>query len=191
MKRPAVHHALVAALNCVRHLWRKLRYAIRFAGQPIAIDPSALISRRSVIRVKDGGSIRIGRNCAIHDFAMIMTYGGHITIGDDCSLNPFAIVYGHGGVRIGSGVRIAAHTVIIPANHKTGDDGMPMHLAGIAGRGITIADHVWLGSGCRILDGVRIGTNAVVGAGSVVTRSVADHATVAGVPARPIRRREQ
>jgi acetyltransferase-like isoleucine patch superfamily enzyme len=119
---------------------------------------------------------------------MILTYGGDVLIGDDCSLNPFAIVYGAGGVRIGNGVRIAAHTVIIPANHRSGSDDVPLHMAGIVAQGITIADHVWLGSGCRILDGVRIGTNAVVGAGSVVTRSVADNVTVVGVPARPIRR---
>jgi acetyltransferase-like isoleucine patch superfamily enzyme len=177
-------------VTSLRQLWRRLRYAVAFAGQSVTIDSSTQISRRSVIRVKDGGSIRIGRNCAIHDFAMIMTYGGDITIGDDCSLNPFAIVYGHGGVRIGTGVRIAAHTVIIPANHNLGDDRVPMRLAGIAARGIAIGDHVWLGAGCRILDGVHIGTNAVVGAGSVVTRSVADHTTVAGVPARPIGQRQ-
>jgi acetyltransferase-like isoleucine patch superfamily enzyme len=186
--RSVLRSVLVMAFKRARYAWRRLRYAISYAGQPISIDPSSSVSRRSVIRVTDGGSIRIGRNCTVHDFAMILTYGGDVLIGDDCSLNPFAIVYGAGGVRIGNGVRIAAHTVIIPANHRSGSDDVPLHMAGIVAQGITIADHVWLGSGCRILDGVRIGTNAVVGAGSVVTRSVADNVTVVGVPARPIRR---
>jgi acetyltransferase-like isoleucine patch superfamily enzyme len=188
VRRSALRRLLIAAFKRARYTWCKLRYAISYAGQPISIDPSSSVSRRSVIRVTDGGSIRIGRNCTVHDFAMILTYGGDVLIGDDCSLNPFAIVYGAGGVRIGNGVRIAAHTVIIPANHRSGSDDVPLHMAGIVAQGITIADHVWLGSGCRILDGVRIGRNAVVGAGSVVTRSVADNATVVGVPARPIRR---
>lgn len=169
--------------------FRRLRFAIRFLGQPVRIHPSSWISSRSVIRVCGGGSITIGRNCEIHPFAMLMTYGGDIRIGDDCSVNPLSIVYGHGGVRIGNGVRIAAHTVIIPANHTPASCGQPVHLAPMTARGIDIADNVWIGAGARILDGVSIGANAAVGAGSVVTKSVPPSATVAGVPAQVIRQR--
>lgn len=118
-----------------------------------------------------------------------MTYGGDIRIGDNCSVNPFSVVYGHGGVRIGNGVRIAAQTVIIPANHTPANDNQPVHRAPITARGIDIEDNVWIGAGARILDGVRIGRNAAVGAGSVVTKSVVANATVAGVPAHVIRQR--
>lgn len=126
----------------------------------------------------------MGHDCEVHDFAMILTYGGHITIGDHCSVNPFTILYGHGGLRIGSGVRIAAHTVIIPANHVSGDDEQPLYLRGVVAQGIEIGDYAWIGAGCRILDGVRIGRHAVIGAGSVVTSSIPDNATAVGVPAR-------
>jgi acetyltransferase-like isoleucine patch superfamily enzyme len=120
---------------------------------------------------------------------MILTYGGDIAIGDDCSLNPFAIIYGHGGVRIADGVRIAAHTVIIPANHNVADDVTPLHKSGTSAEGIDIGANVWIGSGARILDGVHIGRRAIVGAGSVVTKAVPEGATVVGVPARVIRQR--
>lgn len=125
----------------------------------------------------------------VHDYAMILTHGGDITIGGHCSLNPFVIVYGHGGVRIGDGVRIAAHTIIVPGNHNATVDGEPLYQSGTSLKGIDIGDHVWLGAGSRILDGVSIGRNAIVGAGSVVTKSVPDNATVGGVPARMIRQR--
>lgn len=120
---------------------------------------------------------------------MLMTYGGDIRIGDNCSVNPFAVVYGHGGVRIGNGVRIATHVVIIPANHTPSSGKQPIRQAPVTARGIDVEDDVWIGAGARILDGVRIGRNAVIGAGSVVTRSVPADATVAGVPARVIRQR--
>ena len=120
---------------------------------------------------------------------MILTYGGDISIGDNCSLNPFAIVYGHGGVRIGNGVRIAAHTVIVPAEHNVSAEGKALFESGISAHGIEIGDNVWLGSGVVILDGVHIGRSSIVGAGSVVTKSVPDNTTVAGVPAREISRR--
>jgi len=136
--------------------------------------------------VNGGGSITIGRHCEIHDYAMILTYGGHIRIGDHSSVNPFSIVYGHGGTVIGSGVRIAAHTMIIPANHVRGTEDRPLYVAGYTAQGIKIGDHVWIGGGCRILDGVEIGRHAVIGAGSVVTRSVPDHALAVGVPARVV-----
>lgn len=174
-------------LSTIRRVCRRLWWAIRFAGQPIRIDSTSLISNRSVIRASGGGSITIGSHCEIHDYAMILSYGGDIVIGDHCSVNPFTIVYGQGGTRIGNGVRIAAHTVIIPANHVRGTDQRPLHQAGLTTRGIDIGDHVWIGAGCRILDGVTIGRHAIVGAGSVVTRSIPGHATAVGVPARVVK----
>ena len=117
---------------------------------------------------------------------MILTYGGNVVLGDDCSANPFTIIYGHGGVRIGNGVRIAAHSVIVPGNHNVPVGGQSLRESGTTARGITIGNDVWIGAGARILDGVQIGSNAVIGAGSVVTRSVPARVTVAGVPARVI-----
>ena len=168
---------------------RRVRFFVRFRGSPIRIDPTSWISTRCIIKVQGGGSITIGRNCIVHDFAMILTHGGEIHIGDNCSLNPFSIIYGHGGVRIGNGVRIAAHTVIVPANHEPASEGRPLSRSGVTAVGIEIGDDVWLGAGVRILDGVKIGRNAVVGAGSVVTKAVAENSTVVGSPARLIRQR--
>jgi acetyltransferase-like isoleucine patch superfamily enzyme len=171
-------------------LWRRATLAVRFRGDAISIDPSSWVAARSVIKVCGGGTIRIGRNCEIHPLSMILTYGGNIEIGDNCSLNPFAIVYGHGGVRIGNSVRIAAHTVIIPANHNRPSDDIPLDSSGMTCRGIIIDDNVWLGVGCRVLDGVHLSRNVIVGAGSVVSRSMPANATVAGVPARIIKARD-
>ncbi|MCH5330753.1 MAG: galactoside O-acetyltransferase, partial [Alistipes sp.] len=46
----------------------------------------------------------------------------------------------------------------------------------------------WIGAGSTILPGVTVGENAVVGAGSVVTKDVEDNTVVAGNPARLIKR---
>jgi acetyltransferase-like isoleucine patch superfamily enzyme len=163
-----------------------VQYAVRFAGRDIQVDPTAFVSRRAIIRVIDGGSVRIGAKCEIHDYAMILTYGGDIVLGEESSLNPFSIIYGHGGTIVGRGVRIAAHSIIVPANHMRGDDENPGLRRGVTATGIAIGDYTWIGSGCKILDGVTIGRHVVVGAGSVVTRSVPDNTTVVGVPAKPV-----
>jgi acetyltransferase-like isoleucine patch superfamily enzyme len=166
---------------------RKLQYKIQYFRSSISIDPSSYVSRKAVIRSVGGGKIVIGKNCEIHDFSMIMTYGGDIIIGDNTSVNPFTIIYGHGGTIIGSGVRLAAHSTIIPANHIFGDDETPLYKRGVTGKGIVINDYVWIASGCRILDGVTIGKHAVVGAGSVVNKSIPDFGIAVGVPAKVLR----
>ena len=172
----------------ILYQFRRALYALRFARKAVAVDSTSWLARRSVVDVPGGGSVIVGRHCELHPFSMILTYGGDIVIGDNCSLNPFSIVYGHGGVRIGNSVRIAAHSVIIPANHNTPQPGEALHESGVTMKGIEIDDNVWIGSGVRVLDGVTIGKGAVVAAGAVVTKSVPPGATVAGVPAREIGR---
>jgi phosphonate metabolism protein (transferase hexapeptide repeat family) len=54
---------------------------------------------------------------------------------------------------------------------------------------VVIGSDVWIGHGAILMPGVEIGTGAVVGAGAVVTRDVGAYTIVAGIPARPLRRR--
>ncbi len=54
---------------------------------------------------------------------------------------------------------------------------------------VTIGHDVWIGHGAVVMPGLSIGNGAVVGANAVVTRDVAAYTVVAGVPAKPLRRR--
>jgi acetyltransferase-like isoleucine patch superfamily enzyme len=111
---------------------------------------------------------------------------GTVNMGDDCTVNAFSVV--RGTVTCGDGVRIGAHTSILGFNHSTAPDRRIYLQAGTE-IGIRIGEDVWIGSNVVIVDGVRIGSHAVIGAGSVVTADVPDWAIVAGNPARFIRDR--
>jgi acetyltransferase-like isoleucine patch superfamily enzyme len=111
---------------------------------------------------------------------------GTVNMGDDCTVNAFTVV--RGTVTCGDGVRIGAHTSILGFNHSTAPDRRVYLQAGTEA-GIRIGEDVWIGSNVVIVDGVTIGSHAVIGAGSVVTADVPDWAIVAGNPARFIRDR--
>lgn len=147
------------------------------------------IPHHATIEAQKKSSIKIGKKFDLHPYAILSTRGGFIEIGDNCSVNEFCVLYGHGGLKIGNGVRIATHSVIIPANHNYSDINKEIRLQGETKKGIEIKDDVWIGARVTILDGVTIGNGCVIGAGSVVTKSIPPYSVAVGVPAKVVRNR--
>jgi acetyltransferase-like isoleucine patch superfamily enzyme len=134
-------------------------------------------------------SISIGDDTFILEGSLLYPYGGFIKIGSRCSLNPYCVVYGHGGLEIGNDVLIATSCIFIPANHVHTSPNLPIRSQGLECKGIKIEDDVWLGARVTVLDGVSIGKGSVIGAGSVVTKTIPAYSIAVGVPARVIRNR--
>lgn len=155
----------------------------------ISIHHTTLAGFNARIETLGGGSIKIGRHCSIHDYAKILTYGGNIEIGDNVSIHPYCLFHGNGGLKIGNDVRIAPHVVMLASNHIFKDKDTPIRLQGVEAKGIVIEDDVWLGVNCIVLDGVTIGRGSVIGAGSVVTKSLPEYSVAVGMPARIIYKR--
>lgn len=89
-------------------------------------------------------------------------------------------------VRIGNRVAIADRVTLVVSSTPNWSRIQP--LVNSSHGAVEIGDDAWLGTGCIVLPNIRIGRGAVVGAGSVVTKNVADFTVVAGVPARLIRK---
>ncbi|GAA2017242.1 acyltransferase [Pseudokineococcus marinus] len=107
---------------------------------------------------------------------------GSVRTGADCSLNASCAV--RGDVRLGDGVRVGAHAAILGFNHTTTDPDVPVFRQPLVSRGVVLGDDVWVGSHVVVLDGVRVGSRAVLAAGAVVTKDVPQGAVVGGNPAR-------
>ena len=115
-------------------------------------------------------------------------YGRNIHIGEHAYLNFSCNIVDCNEVRIGRNVMIGPAVQIFTAAHALQAE------ARIQGwevaKPVVVEDNVWLGGGTILLPGVRVGRNAVVGAGAVVTRDVPADTVVAGNPARVIRELE-
>jgi len=112
----------------------------------------------------------------------------NVAIGRNCAINHGVFILGRTRISIGDDVVLSARCMLVDGgldpNSFSGQEVPKYAEAG----GITIEDGVWVGAGAIILPGVTIGRRAVIGAGSVVTRSVGPNAIVAGNPARPLTR---
>jgi len=111
--------------------------------------------------------------------------GLNIRVGDDFLANYNVTILDRAAVEIGNNVLIAPGSVITTVNHSLSPKRRLENRC--RALPIVIGDNVWIGANCTILPGVRIGENAVVAAGAVVSRDVPPNAIVAGVPARVLR----
>jgi acetyltransferase-like isoleucine patch superfamily enzyme len=114
-----------------------------------------------------------------------------IEIGEGSQINRNTYINGAFGVVIGDKVLIGPGTVIHSANHKIPSKKTTIKSAGFEGAQTIIGDDVWVAANSNVLAGVKIGKGAVVGAGSVVTKSVDEYKIVAGIPAGVISERSE
>ncbi len=109
-------------------------------------------------------------------------YGANISLGREVFLNFNCVILDVCAVAIGDLTQIGPGVQILTADHPRDPAARRALLE--FGRPVTIGANVWIGGGAILLPGVTVGDDAIIGAGSVVTRDVPAGATVAGNPAR-------
>ncbi len=108
--------------------------------------------------IEVGSNFFANYNCTMLDVAKI-------TIGDNCFMAPNVAIY------------TAGHPIHPDSRNSMYEYGIP----------VTIGDNVWIGGNVVICPGVTIGSNCVIGAGSVVTKDIPDWSIAAGNPCKVIR----
>lgn len=149
--------------NCIISTKSQVQFSknILFGGKTV-VKPYSVISTHT-------GKIVIGKNCAISSFNHIATTEADIIIGDHVRTGPGVVI--HGTRR----KYRRADKLIVDQGHSH--------------KGVKIGDDVLIGANAVIFE-CNIERGVVVGAGSVVTKSVPSYSVVAGIPAKVIGNRE-
>lgn len=127
---------------------------------------------------------QIGENCKIHEFVTIQ---GRVKIGNLCKIEQYAFI--PAGVTIGNKVFIGQGVCFTNDKYPKATIGERLQKEGNYKQIPTVVKNgASVGSNATIICGITIGKNALVGAGSVVTKDVPDNSIVAGNPAKIIRK---
>jgi acetyltransferase-like isoleucine patch superfamily enzyme len=153
-----------------------LIYAFRFR---------ALVSPRAEVELSP--LLKLGKGTQISSFTKVKASDGPLTIGARVSIGSGCFIHaGSAGVTIGDDSLISPNVSIVGSNYRYDRLDIPIQQQGEITKGVTIGKDVWIGVGCAILDGARIGDHAIVAPNAVVSGHVAEKAIASGNPAKPI-----
>ncbi|SFW37057.1 maltose O-acetyltransferase [Nitrosovibrio sp. Nv17] len=150
------------------------RWLARYNASPgTAPDARRALLAERLGAVGEGSTIRPPFHC---------DYGFNIRLGAGVFLNFNCVILDVVEVTIGDKTQIGPNVQILAADHPR--DALEREAGLEFGRPIHIGRNVWIGGGAIILPGITVGDDAIIGAGSVVTRDVPAGATAVGNPAR-------
>lgn len=155
-------------------------------GDHVIVDDLVLLDAKGT----GNRGIRIGSHVFIGRGTILSCKNGDIELGDHVNIGFHSEIFSGSSVRVGRYGLFAAYTYLVGGGHEFERVGIPVVEQPRSSRGIELGDNVWLGTGAKVLDGVRIGSDVVVGAGALVTGDLPDGVVAAGVPARVVRNRD-
>lgn len=157
-------------------------------GENVVIDDYAVLDAKgdSNQGIMIGDNVMIGRN------TVISCKNGNINIDNNTNIAMNCFIQSAKEVKIGKNVLFGAYCYVIGGGeHEFSRIDIPIISQAQIVQGITIKDNCWIGSRVSVLDGVTIGSDVILGAGAVATKSLPKYSVAVGVPAKIIRMRDQ
>lgn len=152
------------------------------------------IDIRNKRNIDFGENLTTGVGCRIECFPNKVTSAKLLKFGKNVQINDYVHITAANSVEIGNNVLMASKIYISDCTHGSyiGDtnDSDPMTVPierSISVKSIKIDDNVWLGEFVSVLPGVTIGKGTIVGANSVVSKSLPPYVIAVGSPAKPIK----
>ena len=131
---------------------------------------------------KVGSNFKFGYNSEFSDHRLI-EIGNNVFFGLNTIINTTV------PIKIGDDVMFGRSVTIMGGDHKMNEVGKAMRYVKTGGKNlpIIIENDVWVGSNVTILKGVKLGEGCIIGAGSVVTKSMPPYSVCVGNPCKPIK----
>lgn len=168
------------------------------------IHPSAVVDFQGVLDMPEstvieplvvifGGmqaKLALGERNIFYPGCVVRIEKGHMVTGDEVSFGPGCHIYEpRAGLEIGNHCMIGGGTLISGVEHGYARRDIPMRHQTPENKPVRIEDDVWIGMGVKLLPGITIGKGTIIGAGSVVTRSIPAYSIALGAPCRVVRER--
>lgn len=155
-----------------------------YAGKSFNIGNNVYINALSNSTIIIGDNFTIKSNSVIDCTGVLSDLGGKLNIGDNVGISENCFIQVRGDVTIQDSVIFGPGVSIFSENHNFGKSETSIKNQGVSRKGVKISKGCWLGANCTILDGVELGENCVVAAGSVVTSSFKANSIIKGIPAK-------
>lgn len=169
---------LIIGRNCVFRHVSKISI-----GNDVTIDDMSLIDARGTVE----RGITLGDGVIINRNSSIQSKSGDILIGKSVSVGANSTIVSWGGIRIEEGAMIAGGCSISAGRFDYSELNRSVAEQEAYTTGpIVIGRNVWMATGVTVLDGVRIGDDAILSAGSVVTGNIPPQTVASGNPAKVV-----
>lgn len=157
-------------------------------GDNVIIDDDCLLDAKGETNkgIVIGSGVTLGRFSSLICKNGDICIGSHVNIGSSVKL----VVADKGTIAIGNSIDIGSSCHFSGGSYDYSQSGVLPSTRRKESQGIVVEDLAWIGAGVIVLDGVRIETGSIVGAGSVVNKNVLTKTVVIGVPAKVARERE-
>lgn len=154
-------------------------------GDDVVVDDLVVLDAKGAANA----GIRVGSGAFLGRGTILSCKDGDIVLGRAVNIGFHSEVFSGSRVVVGDHGLFAAYTYVVGGGHAFERGAGPVVEQPRLSRGVEIGPNVWLGTGAKVLDGVRIGRDVVIGANAVVTEDLPDGVVAAGVPARVVRQR--
>jgi len=179
------------AATKLHSLWLKWTYPFACIGNHFSVHYSSEVRRTTARLIEIGNFVNIGRDAWINIPEGISSAAPVLLLGDRCTVGRRCVISAKNLIQIEHDVLFVPSALVMDHNHVYGDVTIPVaHQGASEGGTIRIEEGRWLGFGAVVVCGkgeLVIGRNSLVGANSVVTRSVPPYSVVAENPAKVVK----
>ncbi|MBN1997967.1 acyltransferase [candidate division KSB1 bacterium] len=155
-------------------------------GDNVVIDDNCLLDAKGSEKsgIKIGSGIFLGRN------TIVSCKDGTIEIGDGSNIGFNCEIFSASRVVLGKNSLLAAYCYVVGGQHTFDRTDISVLEQERKSVGITIDDNVWFGAGVKVMDGVHIGRDTVVGAAALVRDDLPEFSICVGIPAKVVKSRK-